>query len=81
MSSFHNEPDSTNDFVNSILQSNGNDRNDVDIKFDSPAPPTLAQNHINPLQMTDLEQKLDVIQQLLSSTVVSIRQLSAQIYS
>ncbi|GFH60707.1 hypothetical protein CTEN210_17183 [Chaetoceros tenuissimus] len=77
MSSFHNEPDSTNDFVNSILQSNGNDRNDLDIKFDSPTP-TVAQSHMNPLQM---EQRLDVIQQLLTSTVMSMRQLSAQIYS
>lgn len=77
MSSFHNEPDSTNDFVNSILQSNGNDRNDLDIKFDSPTP-TAAQSHTNLLQM---EQKLDVIQQLLTSTVMSMRQLSAQIYS
>ncbi|GFH60701.1 hypothetical protein CTEN210_17177 [Chaetoceros tenuissimus] len=78
MSSFHNEPDSTNDFVNSILQSNGNDRNDLDIKFDSPTPTTVAQSHSNSLQM---EQKLDVIQQLLTSTVMSMRQLSAQIYS
>ena len=83
MSSFHNEPDPTSDFVNSILQSNGNDRNDLDIKFDSPTstPPTVAQTHTNPLQMTGLEQKLDVIQHLLSSTVMSMRQLSAQIYS
>ena len=81
MSSFQNEPDSTNDFVNSILQSNGNDRNDLDIKFDSPTPPTAPQSHMNSLQMAGLEQKLDVIQQLLTSTVMSTRQLSAQIYS